>query len=355
MSLSMPTSGPIATPGAISGPLTIAQILDRTFRALRARFGVLILSAAIVLVPLGVVTALLTGRFMTTYADLMQYSLSSPASGQVPPQEVIENYFGNVFGIFGGIVLISILSVLANTLVTLISYFHIERFLHGIPSTVGDGWRVAIRRLLPLIGMQIIQYVAIGFMTAIILFAVLLFLGLLTLIFGGAMAGINNDVFNIILIIGMVILVVVGYLLLIVLMLAPTVFFSARWIAAGPSVLIERLGPINALKRSWTLTKGQLWRSMLFLVLLVLFNFFVISLPLTVAQQVASILVPSQIATIFIVFTMASYVLNLLYQPLYATGVVIFYYDLRVRNEAYDVALRVATLESEVAADAPAT
>ena len=56
---------------------------------------------------------------------------------------------------------------------------------------------------------------------------------------------------------------------------------------------------------------------------------------------------------IMIMSTVAGYLLNLIYQPFYATGVVMYYYDLRVRAEAYDVALRVEALEAELAPDAP--
>jgi hypothetical protein len=70
-------------------------------------------------------------------------------------------------------------------------------------------------------------------------------------------------------------------------------------------------------------------------------------------QQIAVILMPSQLALITVISTSVSYLLNLFYQPFYATGIVLFYYDLRVRAEAYDVALRVAALEAELAPDAP--
>jgi hypothetical protein len=62
---------------------------------------------------------------------------------------------------------------------------------------------------------------------------------------------------------------------------------------------------------------------------------------------------PGQIALMAVISTLASYVLNLFYQPFYATGIMLFYYDLRVRAEAYDVALRVAALEAELLPDAP--
>jgi hypothetical protein len=343
----MPLSGPVA----ISGPLSIAELLDRTFRALRARFGVLILSAGIVMVPVGVVTALLTGRFMTGYFDLLQYSFNTPESADM----AVEEFLGEFLGYFGAIMLLSLFSVLGTTLVNLMTIHHIERFLHGESSTVGEGLRVALRRLLPTIWMKILQLLAIGFVTLVVAVALGIVFFVIALIFGGAMAGLGNDTASVILVIGLVILFIVGYLLLILLMLAPTAFFMARWLAAGPSLLIERLGPVQSLQRSWTLTKGQIWRCILYVVLLAIFSAVVISLPLVLTQQIAMLLLPAQMTFIMIVSTVAGYLLNLFYQPFYATGIVLFYYDLRVRAEAYDVALRVAALEAELAPDAPPT
>jgi hypothetical protein len=349
VSVSAPVSD--SGPAAISGPLTIADLLDRTFRALRARLGVLMLSAAIVMVPIGVVTALLTGRFLTGYFDLLEFTLSTPESADL----VLEEFFGDFLGYFGGIMLLSLFSVLGTTLVNLMTIYHIDRFLHGATSTVDEGLRVALRRLLPMIGMQIVQFLIIGLVTLGVALAVGVILFVIILVFGGifSMLDNGNNAASVILIIGIVLVFLVGYLLLIVLMLAPAAFYMARWLAAGPSLLIERLGPIQSLRRSWELTRGRLWRGVLYVVLLAIFSGLVISLPLVVTQQIAIIAFPTQMALIMIMSTVAGYLLNLIYQPFYATGVVMYYYDLRVRAEAYDVALRVTALEAELAPDAP--
>ncbi len=340
----IPTGGPIA----ITGPLGIADLLDRTFRALRARFGVLILSAALVMVPMGLLTTLISGRFLSGYFDLLQFSLNTPTD-EFPAEE----FFGSMAGYFGAILLLSALSVVATSFVTLMSMHHIQRFLHGETSTVREGWRAALPRILPLIGMQIIEFLIIGAVT----FAVAIVVGILlfgvALIFGGAMAALGNESAGIILAVGMVIVFLIGYILLIFLMLAPSVFLMGRWIAAAPSLMIEGLRPVQALRRSWALTKGRMWRGILFLVLLTVFSIIVIGLPLAIIQWVAMILAPTQLATVSLIATAAGYVLNLVYQPFYATGTILFYYDLRVRAEAYDVALRVAALEAKMAADAP--
>lgn len=345
----VPTPIPTAGPITITGPLSLTELLDRTFRALRARFSVLILSAAVIVVPLGIVTTLVTGRFISGYADLFQYTMTESSSPDFAPEQLL----GNMLGYFGGIMLLSLLSMFGTTLVSMMSMHHIQSFLHGESSTVAEGWRVAIRRLLPMVGMQILQFVAIAIATTVIAIVVGLFLFVVALIFGGAMAGLGNETANIMIGIGLIIVFVVGYILLIVLMMAPTIVFMGRWIAAAPSLMIEGLGPVSALQRSWELTKGRIWRSLLYIVLLTLLSAIVIGVPVSITQMVATLLLPTQIALITTIATVVSYLLNLFYQPFYATGIVLFYYDLRVRGEAYDVALRVAALEAEVAPDAP--
>jgi hypothetical protein len=344
-----PVPGPLSGPSAITGPLTIAELLDRTFRALRARFGLLMLSAAIVMVPLGLLTAIFTGRFMTGYFDLMQFALDSSATS--PP--AFEEFFGPFLGYLGGILLVSLLNVLGTTLVSLITIYHIHHFLHGASTTVQEGFRVALRRFLPTIWMQIVRIFVIGLVTAVILVMIGIVFTVIALIFGGAMSTLGNDTAGVIMVVGLVILFLVGYLIMIILMLAPSAYFTARWVAAAPILLIENLGPIQSLQRSWGLTKGRLWRCILYVVLLTLLSTLVIGLPLGLTQQIAMLVAPSQIMTIFVISTVSGYLLNLFYQPFFATGIVMLYYDLRVRAEAYDVTLRVAALEAELAQGVP--
>jgi hypothetical protein len=315
---------------------------------MRARFGVLILSAALVMVPLGIATTLLSGRFLTGYMDLIQFSMNTPTE-EFP----LEEFFGSMAGYTGVIFLLSILSFLASTLVTLMSMHHIQRFLHGEKSTVGSSWRAAMPRLLPMIWMQIIEFLVIGAVTAGVMLVVGIVIFAFAILFGGIFAALDNEAAGVILAIGLIIVFVVGYLLLIVLMLAPSALFMGRWLAAAPSLMIEGLRPVAALRRSWQLTKVRRWGSILFIALLTIFSLIVIFLPISVVQSVTSVLFPAQLATITLVATAASYMLNLVYQPFYAAGMMLFYYDLRVRAEAYDVALRVAALEAELVPNAP--
>jgi hypothetical protein len=43
-------------------------------------------------------------------------------------------------------------------------------------------------------------------------------------------------------------------------LLIPGIYLYTRWYVAAPAVVAEDLGPMAALRRSWALVKGQLWR-----------------------------------------------------------------------------------------------
>src|SRR5690606_34146239 len=152
------------------------------------------------------ISVLLTGRFMTSYFDLIEYSLAAPEVSDAAAEEFLEEIMGNALGFFGSFLLVALLNVIGSALVSLISVFHIDRFLHGVPSTFGEGWRQAMRRILPLVGMQIIQFLVIGTVTAVVLVAVVMVFMLASLVVGGVMAGSGNDTANVILMIGLIIL-----------------------------------------------------------------------------------------------------------------------------------------------------
>ena len=353
MSLAPLHPTPVRKPVAITGPLSLGDLLDRAFRFLRARFVVLALTAGCVLVPIGIVSALVTGQYMTNVMDLLEFSTTATdmTDGQVA------SVVGGMAGFMGSVFLIFALTAVGNSFITLATTHHVERFLHGGTATVGEGLRTALGRFWALVGMQIVQGAAIGAATAAVALVVMLIFLFIVMVFGfaGALAveAGTGDTTNVLLMIVFVVMLIVLYVALLILMVAPAAYLSARWAAAAPAVLLERLGPVTALKRSWGLSRGHMWRCLGYVVLLTLFSSLVIGIPLSMTQQVALLLMPGQMMLVAIVGTAAGYIANVLYQPIYASGIAMLYYDLRVRGEAYDVALRVAELEAEVAQDVP--
>lgn len=341
-----PPSAPVGTLPLITGPLSVGELLDRTFRILRARFGVLILSAGIVLIPLGIISALLTGNFMTGYFDFLEMAVANP---DMPPDVVLSQLLGSMGGYVGSILLLSILSVIGNTFVSLIAIYHAHAVLHNQPSDLRSGLRAARPHIWRLIGLYIVRGLAIALLTLAILTVIFLFFGLLVVLFGLGLNATGGD--GPASVIGMIVLIgaiFVAYILVLIVVFAPGMYLSARWIASIPALMLEQLGPVAALRRSWHLTQGHFWRSVGVMLLLTLIGSLALSMPVAVVQQIAAFLMPDQLQLIFIFSTVSGYLLSVLWQPLFMIGLVLLYYDLRVRGEGYDVQVRVEQLEQQL-------
>jgi membrane-anchored glycerophosphoryl diester phosphodiesterase (GDPDase) len=123
------------------------------------------------------------------------------------------------------------------------------------------------------------------------------------------------------------------------LVLCPPVliWLGVRWVVAVPAALAEAVGPIRALTRSWDLTRRSWWR--LAGILLVTYVLVAVAqsalgifaLPLAIVVP----FVPEFVrGVIFLVVTTAAQVVTL---PLLDLCVVLVYFDLRVRRDAFDL------------------
>jgi hypothetical protein len=110
-----------------------------------------------------------------------------------------------------------------------------------------------------------------------------------------------------------------------------------RWSVAVPALLAEGIGPVQALRRSWELTRGHWWR--LFGILVVVYLLaYVVSSVLGIFALPLAILVPFvpdvvRGAVALTVTTLAS----ALVAPIEYLCVVLLYFDLRVRKESFDL------------------
>jgi membrane-anchored glycerophosphoryl diester phosphodiesterase (GDPDase) len=122
-----------------------------------------------------------------------------------------------------------------------------------------------------------------------------------------------------------------------VLCLPVFVWLFVRWVVAVPALLTEDIGPVRALDRSWTLTRGHWWRLFGILVLIYLLTTVVsgalgvFALPVAVAVPFIPPFVRG--AIILTVETAASAVV----QPALYLCVTLLYFDLRIRHEHFDL------------------
>ncbi|KNX37832.1 DUF7847 domain-containing protein [Luteipulveratus halotolerans] len=192
--------------------------------------------------------------------------------------------------------------------------------------SIGGAWSRVKGRLLPLIGMTLLIYLALALLVGSVVL-----IGVLLIVFVNEVAGV------IVLLVGLI-----GALLAVV-------FLWVKWAFASACVVLERQGPIAALKRSWALTRGQWWRvfgiSLLAVVVVgviasILLIPFAIGLAITMSPDDPDALPP---LGFLLGLQGVSLVINTITAPFIASVTGLLYLDQRIRKEALDVTLIAAS------------
>ena len=119
------------------------------------------------------------------------------------------------------------------------------------------------------------------------------------------------------------------------------IVFYTRWLFAAPIVILERLGPVAALRRSWRLVRGSTGRVFGITVLVGLITGILstaVSALLSVATQFGDDtlrLILNQLTTLLA---------DVVILPISLIVIVLLYYDLRIRREAFDIEMLAANL-----------
>ena len=331
----------------IAGPLSLGDLLDRAFRLYRARFSQFLLTAAIILVPYSLLSGLFSGRFITGYTDALSVLIESPDAVN---EGVIGETLGDFGSAFSAFVVLGLLGLVFNSVVSLALIRQTVAALHEESETIGGSLRRGLGRFLSYTWMSIVQYFAIVLVTVVVLIPVVLIFGVVA--FAGAAVGSAafDDSNGVVGGIALVLVFLCGYIVAILVAAAPATILSARWIGAAPALMAENLGAMEALSRSWALTKGRLWRTIGYVVLLYVITAIVVGLPAALIQQVFLLAVPFLgfgLATA--VSTAITSIFSVVWTPFYTCAVVLLYYDLRVRSEGYDLDLRIQQLEAQTA------
>ncbi len=254
-------------------PLPISELLDETFRLYRRHFSLLAGISLAVSVP----TLLL-------YL-VLAVGLGTLSTGAATPDQLQQALVGVVLPV--AIVGLLALLVIPFTVGGLVRAT-IELVL-GRPATVGSVVRSALGSYFPLWGMFFVYGV-------------------------------------------------VGVVLLVPILTWPVLaWIMIRWSMAVPALLCEGIGPNRALGRSWKLVRGQWWRT---LGILVVVSFMVGIVGLGVGYlfgAIAAVIPGLSSRAQFGVQQMASGLANVVVQPISYIAWTLLYFDLRVRQEAFDL------------------
>jgi hypothetical protein len=123
------------------------------------------------------------------------------------------------------------------------------------------------------------------------------------------------------------------------------VWMNLRLSLAFPACVVEQIGPWNALRRTSSLTIGTKGRILLLYLLGAALNWIItiaVWLPVTI---IAAIVIgsgnPQKAEAVGTIAGIAvygvSFAVRALTQPVYGIALVLFYYDQRIRHEAFDI------------------
>ena len=291
-------------PGIIAlRPLNFGELLDGAIKAVRHNPAVMLgLNALVVLAATIALFAFGYGMF----ADLFNFDPTA-AAPEFTAADIGAFYLG------------AFVSSLLLTLVTAITAVSVGKSVIGAKIGVREALVAALKRFPVVIVMTLLMSVGL---VAIMTVAVLV------VIFAAMVNAILAIVLGVVMVLGTIALIA---------------WLSVKLSIAIPAAVLEKLGPVAAIGRSWNLTHGRFW--MIFAVLLVA------SIITSIIQQVISAPVslllpllapqdPESIATLFVVAIAISSFVGMLIAAIFLAGVTcVVYTDQRMRREGFDLTL----------------
>ena len=303
--------------GAVLRPMGVSQLLDAVFSLFRRDFVLLVSVVAVVQVPYQLLSHLvLPTATITRLATHLQLQSRQGTLTATAAHQALSQMLGAfvVFLILELVVLVFVIPLETAAITRAVA----ERLL-GRATTVGAVYRAALGRWAALFGFGVLLFLfAIGAVVVLALVA-----ALLVAVAGG-----------------------VGRLLVALLILAAlvgAVMAYVRLLLATQAIVLEGIGPLAAMRRSWQLTRGLAWRTLGFVLVLGILTTvlaFLLGLVTDVLVAVAGGLTGAGP----LVSAVGSAVIAVLVAPILAVGLTMLYYDHRVRREGFDLQLLAAQL-----------
>lgn len=308
---------PALKPGIIPlRPLGMGDIFNAAVSYIRANPKATLGLTTVVVVVAQVVALLLQIGPLTTSG------LLSPGLGEYGQSDPTEMSEGSIVGLLlstaaGGVTTVFAAIVLSGLLTVVVG-----RAVFGATIGVGEAWRRARGRLLPLLGITALEMVGAAALIAVVVGVVFAVVELV----GGAAAFVVGAL------LGLAVIAALAYLYT-VLSFAPTL------------IVLERIGIGAAITRSFRLVRGDFWRVFGIQLLAAVVAGLVagaVTVPFSLVGQVM-LVVGESTGTIVIAMVLISVggaIGQIITAPFSAGVVVLLYADRRIRAEAFDLVLQ---------------
>lgn len=276
-------------------PLTISDIIDASIWIYRRNFAPILGIAAVVQIPIMVVG-------IAVQVSIMPILMASDQSGSEVSLEQMS-------GAIGPMVLLFLMGLLYPLGQAALAIGISERYL-GRPISVRDAYEAALPRWGQVLWTTILYWL---------------------ICYGVFIGG----------------LFLAGFALM--------VWLAVRYML-GPAVInvLENRSGRDALARSWSLTAENFWRifgALSILMLLAAVVTYGVSLPVQIVAGVLGEQNPQLALPAVVLSQVVSSLVSLLLQPLWMIGVVLVYYDLRIRKEGFDLMIMAESLGRPAPAD----
>jgi len=133
-----------------------------------------------------------------------------------------------------------------------------------------------------------------------------------------------------------------------ILLIIPGIYVMCRLAVCIPAALIENLGPRTSLERSWELTKDNAGRAFLIILLYFALSFagaFLFAVPFQIMMVLSAAKNhPEAMRMWMALMQIGSTIATVLVTPVLTIASAILYYDLRVRKEAFDLQMMMNPL-----------
>jgi hypothetical protein len=293
----------------------VGELLDSAFTLYRRNVWLILSITAVVQLPLAIFRYLSYQLTGITDATIRLQQLS--ANGTVTSQQLSSatSTLSTVLAVVIGIGLLQALVVqpiATAAMARAVGDIYLDR-----PASLGGAYHAVGQRLGSVVGVALF----------LLGFGILLFVVAVGLIVGAVYAFGSG---------GAALFVLVGPVAVFLAILMYT-----RWLFAAPIVMLERVGAIAALRRSWQLVRGSTPRV------------FGITLLVGLITGILGAIVGALLSVVtgfgdenvrLLLGQLAALVVAVLIQPISFIVVVLLYYDVRIRKEAFDIEMLAATI-----------
>jgi hypothetical protein len=311
-------------------PLPLGELLDRAFTLYFRNIVAFSALLGVVLVPSIIVSYLQTRGFLGFYIYLIQHLISSPNSTPDLTKLTSLEPSGWLTGLQLALAVIAVPISYAAVVVG------VSRAYVGLPVTFADCYRQALHRWLAILILIIAWVVVVFFGVFTVAFAVAILVAALAAI-GST---INSPVFAAF----FAVLIIVAMLVAISI----TIMLYLTWAISFVGVVLEKIDPFRAMGAAFSRVfgGGLFWRG------------FVLGLALTGIYFGASLVIGGGGALLAYllkapaVYIIAVGMMQLFFVPFAVVTAAVYYYDIRIRREGYDLQMLVDQL---VAPEQPST